>query len=345
MDFCFDCLLPYLSDTNKTTLLIVDENALENALISDHNNLTVVTNRFDVFLQFKQQSVDCYFSDFDFNGFVSSSYDQILYRVSKEKPIVHYIINQSSHLLKNNGYLVLTGQKNDGIKTYCQKASRLFGVKTITKKTGKYYTCAVTKKTVSDDLLCDKNYTEIRQVFTLNQSAIHSKPGVFGWNKPDQGSQLLIEAAQKWIEKQTCKPLSLLDLGCGYGLLTMASLAWQSILERTATDNNAAALTCIEYNAKQHDADINVVAADCAIGIDACYDLILCNPPFHQGFDVDSNLTKKFINQAYSHLKKDGSALFVVNQFINIQKYAEPLFSEIIELTSDKQFKVFKFSR
>lgn len=345
MDSCFDCLLPYLSDTSKNTLLIADENSLDNAVITDHHNLTIVTNRFDIYQQFKQQSVNCYFSDFDFTDFVSASFDQILYRVSKEKPIVHHIINQAANLLKNKGNLVLTGQKNDGIKTYCQKAGTLFGIKTNTKKTGNYYTCAITKNIIDDESLDDKNYTVIREVFRLNQSAIYSKPGVFGWNKPDQGSQLLIKTAQEWIEHQASKPISLLDLGCGYGFLTVASLAWGSIQERTATDNNAAALASMQYNAEQHNADINIVAADCAIEIDTRYDLIVCNPPFHQGFDVDSNLTRKFIDQAHSHLNEGGSALFVVNLFINIKKHAEPLFSDVIELVNDGQFKVYKLRR
>src|SRR5690606_9948663 len=76
---------------------------------------------------------------------------------------------------------------------------------------------------------------------------IHSKPGLFGWNKIDQGSEFLIQSLPAMLGTMPRPPASLLDLGCGYGYLTLMTkdLPLQG---RVLTDNNAAALFTARHN-------------------------------------------------------------------------------------------------
>jgi 16S rRNA (guanine1207-N2)-methyltransferase len=342
MDSSVQSLLPFLANTSKKTLLIADENALHLNGLENHPLLKVITNRLDVHQQFEQQKIASQFSDFDFSGFEDASIDQVLYRVSKEKPVVNHVINQSLRVLKPQGVLFLAGQKNDGIKTYTKKAGKLFNCKEQNKKERSHYSASIVKNSEFSkyELLDDQNYSTIREIHSLNGVPVFSKPGLFGWNKIDRGSELLIQTAEPFIEALVHKPTSCLDLGCGYGYLTLATETWPSIKTRTATDNNAAALACMQHNTNNHNINVDVVAADCAIGITQVFDLILCNPPFHQGFDVDSNLTEKFLTQASKRLNKGGVALFVVNQFIGLNKYGKKYFPKIEEIANNGSFKV-----
>ncbi|MCV6626215.1 MAG: class I SAM-dependent methyltransferase, partial [Cellvibrionaceae bacterium] len=116
-----------------------------------------------------------------------------------------------------------------------------------------------------------------------------------------------------------------------------------------ATDNNAAALASCEHNLQQLKAlrpklETGVSAADCADRIEQRFDLIVCNPPFHQGFNVDNSLTDKFLNAAKNHLNQNGQAYFVVNSFIGIEKKAQQIFKRVETLANNKQFKVLRFS-
>lgn len=94
-----------------------------------------------------------------------------------------------------------------------------------------------------------------------------------------------------------------------------------------ATDTNAAAIECCTANATQSNVNISAVADDCAHHIDSVFDLVVCNPPFHSGFGVESQLTDRFLASAAQHLTPDGQAIFVTNLHIGIEKKAADYFS------------------
>ena len=137
---------------------------------------------------------------------------------------------------------------------------------------------------------------------------------------------------------------SALDLGCGYGYLSLfaASLGIQHI---TATDNNAAAILAITKTACENDTNITAIADDCGASITQTFDIILCNPPFHQGFDIDSQLTEKFVATAKNRLNRHGKAYFVTNAFIAIEKIAEKHFASCKQLANNKKFKVLELTK
>jgi 16S rRNA (guanine1207-N2)-methyltransferase len=79
------------------------------------------------------------------------------------------------------------------------------------------------------------------------------------------------------------------------------------------------------------------------------FNLILCNPPFHQGFSVESALTDKFLNSTQRLLAKKGTAYFVVNAFIPLESKAERVFAKhpsatIAVVANNKQFKVIRIT-
>ncbi len=83
-----------------------------------------------------------------------------------------------------------------------------------------------------------------------------------------------------------------------------------------------------------------MIAGDCADTVEGNFDLVLCNPPFHRGFDVDNELTRHFLSAARKKLDRGGVAVFVVNSFIPIEKKLGGLFRKVQTLLNDRQFKV-----
>ncbi len=346
-DPAFSLLQPYLQDTS--TLWIADENALT-ATTRIHNSTApqVLTNRFDVYQELMRAGINTQFNDFASNSFAPASLERIVYRVSKEKPVVHRVINLALQWLKADGELILCGLKNEGTKTFIEKAAALFNNNVRAEKHGQVYFSRLRKlvsaETVSSPL-DDSDYAALRLIHTRDSEPtlnLYSKPGVFGWNKIDRGSELLVEQLDTWLPRNITE-LSLLDLGCGYGYLSMMASYFHPA-QQTATDNNAAALLCMAHNAKQADISIDVIAADCGDSINTRYDIVLCNPPFHQGFSVDSSLTDKFLRQTRRLLKPQGKALYVVNQFIGLEKKAQPLFKQVGVLCQQDGFKIIELS-
>ena len=155
--------------------------------------------------------------------------------------------------------------------------------------------------------LDDQNYSQFQQPFSDHplHKQLYSKPGVFGWNKIDLGTELLLQSLPNILKQYDHPFCNILDLGCGYGwifanLPHYVSQTTLSNVRITATDNNATAIACAKKNALINPLNIDIIADDCATHINEKFDLILCNPPFHQGFAHDKTLTQKILrsNQA-----------------------------------------------
>src|SRR5690606_20052422 len=183
-------------ESTKDSLWCSDENVV--GLMLDSTNWKhkphLVTNRKDVATYAEQQGLSSQFNDFDFSEFADNSVNQVFYRISKEKPIVHHIINEAFRLLQPDGKLFICGQKKEGVKTYIEKASLAFGCSKSILKNGAVYSAILEKKSATiEHPLDDSQYTELRTIEAVNGITFYSKPGIFGWNKIDKGSEFLIQ--------------------------------------------------------------------------------------------------------------------------------------------------------
>jgi 16S rRNA (guanine1207-N2)-methyltransferase len=342
-DAAWDVLLPYLCNLFEKTLWLADEGALPyvNA-VQASPLLHMVSNRIDVVRAAQAGGHAAHFSDFDFSACGVNDFARVVYRVSKEKAVVHHVINQAARLLPVGGQLFLSGLKTDGIKTYAEKCKALFGEGKITKH-GAAYIAAFTKRHEVVEWLDDQQYCDLRWIETPTLN-FYSKPGVFGWDKMDEGSALLVAAAEKYFAAADIQPTSLLDLGCGYGYLTLMTRYWP-LVWRVATDSNAAAVVAMCANAEHYALSVDVIADDVGRSLQEYFDVIVCNPPFHRGFATADDLTDTFLQQAARLLHAQGVALFVVNAFIPIEQKAARYFSAVTVLENNRAYKVIAVNR
>lgn len=303
-----------------------------------------LTGRVDVAHALRQWGIDCTLSDFDFSPWPAASLDAVYYRISKEKALVHHVINQALLRLRPGGSLYLAGYKQDGFKTYLDKAaSAASAEKSLRKGDGGVLLGQVRRGMdgVVPAALPDQDYTRLREIELAADLVLFSKPGLFGWNKVDAGSQMLIEQLRQHQRSLWPRaPQRVLDLGCGYGYLSvMAARLWPSA-EFIATDNNLAAVAACAANFEHAAIGGEVIAADCGDTLSGDFQAVLCNPPFHRGFDMLGHLGERFLQRSRQLLSRNGCALFVVNQFLPIERLAAPLFGDIRELARDRSFKV-----
>ncbi len=338
-DPALDILLPDLQASGGTTLWLADENALDCAhSIPARENLTIMSNRFDVAQQAQRAGHHALFSDFDFSALPQESLARIVYRISKEKAVNHHVFNHASSLLENGGQLSIAGLKNEGSKTFIDKLASQYG-NGHSRKHGVVYRGDFCKTSTTPQNGFDaQDYTALRLIQTPALD-FFSKPGIFGWDKIDQGSAFLVEHLPEFLAQFSRSPQSMLDLGCGYGYLTVMT-RHLPLSQRTATDNNAAALLAMQQNAAHFGMAVDVVADDAGASLLGAFDMILCNPPFHQGFSIESELTKKFLRHAAKLLSKNGRALFVVNSFIGIEKLARQHFHDVSLVANNGRFKL-----
>lgn len=370
-DSCLRALAVHLS-AKRNTLWLAGEGA--NAVIPLLRSVDaqLLTNRFDLAEAAKQAGLKTQFNDWQPD--LRLGFDDIFLRLTKEKPTNLHLANMALHLLKPGGHFYLGGQKNEGIKSFANTLLKGFDVVQPLKKQGDNYLAIFSKQTapskpaaptkaatagrhnqstltptsetsiaLEETTFDSQQYASMRSIGELDRYPLYSKPGVYGWNKIDAGSELLMQTLQE--RGDSFKPgQSLLDLGCGYGYLTLASKSLP-FSHRVATDNNAAAISCTRHNARAHEMEVQVIAGDCANTIKEQFDAIFCNPPFHTGFDVNSGLTAQFVAAASNKLTPEGSAYFVVNRFIALEKKAEEAFKAVHTIASNNKFKVLALSK
>lgn len=343
-DPAFQLLLDPLRQEPGRQLLVSDEN-LHDAPLGELQNRDVllVTNRYDLFERSRAQGIDSEYSDFDLNHLADGSFSQILYRVSKEKPVVHHIINQARRLLTAGGILTMTGAKNDGIKTYTEKTGHYFGDQQRPEKQGALYRARIRHLTSTEPALDDQQYPLIRPCIAWQDKQLFSKPGQFGWNKVDQGSAFLAAHLKDFFQGFDRPPTRILDLGCGYGYLSVMA-AQLTDAEITATDNNAAAVASCRRNFTEQQIKGAVLASNCGDSLTQLFDAVICNPPFHQGFDTDHGLTRRFLASCHRLLRSGGRALFVVNCFVPLERFAETDF-DVQKLDENRSFKLIGLSK
>ena len=348
-DIALSLIQPYLMPGdalpgNRTILWIVDENIIQLPSILASSSLQVMTNRYDLFQEAKHKKIKAEFNDFDFSVFDKHDFDLIVYRVSKERPVVHHIINQSFHYLKKDGQLVLFGHNQEGIKTHIKNAEKRYAQKASIKLDNQFRTAILRKEDQGGQTLDDKSYTSLRDMQDNNGCIFQTKPGLFGWNKFDAGSKFLANNLETLLGYSSLSNGTVLDLGCGYGYLSVIANALGDF-HITATDNNAAAILACKQNFQTHNLNGQVLANDCGMEIKQQFDGIICNPPFHTGFNTSEALTEKFIKQIHRLLKKQSFAFLVCNQFLRIEDKASALFSKIELTHRNKSFKLLRLQK
>tara|TARA_R110000787_G_scaffold78716_2_gene172100 strand:+ start:15734 stop:16810 length:1077 start_codon:yes stop_codon:yes gene_type:complete len=352
MNQAFELLLPYLQDEPRANnqprhLLVADENLFGATFATLGKTTEVMSNRFDIARAATAAGLIATFNDFDFSGYQPAHFARVCYRISKEKAVVEHIIAEAFSLLPGGGELILCGAKKEGIKRFASVAGECFSSVPDVHKHGFWYTARIIKTVTNDHVAPgrdESSYTHLIPVETGPGTVLYTKPGSFGAGKIDQGSIMLADYLPTFFQGFDAPPRSLLDLGCGYGYLTVCS-ARLGATRIVATDNCAAAINTCRANLDRLSIPAEVVADDCAEGITETFDAIICNPPFHQGFIADPGLTDKFLRSAANHLHAKSRALFVVNQFLALENTALRYFANVAVVAKTRSFKLVVMSQ
>ncbi len=345
---CFDLLYDHYSrgSARETHLWLAGEALtipVECNLFNSDNNV-VLSNRWP---KSQNNQKNFVFNDCDLSVvFNQWPVSRIYAAIPKEKAQLNFILNQAAQFLPEGGCFLLAGTKNQGIKSVAKNAKALFG-QADSQKYGNLYLITLVKTHSSintDTLLDDQQYSSTRAIFDINDKAVYSKPGVFGWNKIDPGSELLLSCLKDTLSTYVDRSIPVLDLGCGYGYLIL-SAAELGFTQLFATDNNAAALQALEQNTSVNSLNIQFWPDHIGQNTDKKFDLVLCNPPFHQGFEHDKTLTAEFTQQMAKLTSGTGKALVVTNQFIGIEAIAKGYFTHVTELKRSNGFKVVELKR
>lgn len=171
------------------------------------------------------------------------------------------------------------------------------------------------------------------------QLKVASLPGVFSDGELDAGTARLLRHFEPGGPKRV------LDVGCGQGAIGATVAASLPRSEVIMTDVHAAAVESAKRTVELNDlGNCTVVAADLYDETSGQFDLIVSNPPFHQGDETESSTVEAMISGATDHLSTSGSLQLVANRFLPYQRELTRYFRKVSILYEDNRFRVWKAS-
>ena len=164
-----------------------------------------------------------------------------------------------------------------------------------------------------------------------------SFPGVFAHGHLDPGTALVVDALP------TLRPgARVLDFGCGSGIIGAAVLIREPGAEVDLLDNAILSLVAAWENVPGGRPYLGTEIAATERGP---YDLIVSNPPFHEGKSEDLGVIGELIADAPGHLAKRGSLLLVAQRRLPVQRPLEAAFRRVEIVAEDATYRVWQAFR
>lgn len=161
----------------------------------------------------------------------------------------------------------------------------------------------------------------------------------FAGTRIDVGTRFLLDH----LDSIPASARTIVDLGCGTGVLATAFALHRPDADVTATDQSAAATASAHLTADANGVSdrVTVVRDDGLSTLpDASTDAVLLNPPFHIGASVHTGLALKLFAEAGRVLKPGGTLLCVWNSHLHYRAQLERLVGVTQQVARNARFTV-----
>ena len=165
--------------------------------------------------------------------------------------------------------------------------------------------------------------------------------GVFSKSKVDFGTDLMLNEFLKKNRGLEVEKIKILDIGCGYGVVSVVLKSFYPEISITLSDVNERALELSEENLKKYGInDYHIIKSDAFEKITEKFDVILSNPPIRAGKDI----IFKIYSEAYEHLNENGEFYCVIQTkhgAKSTQKKLVEIFGNCDTVTIDGGYRIF----
>lgn len=259
-------------------------------------------------------------------------YDGALILLNKHKGENENRIAEALRRVRVGGLIVIAGGKEDGVQSLRKRLDQL-GLSGDSMP--KYHGLAVWFARPEDavaaiDRLAAKP-VRIAGRFT-------AAPGMFSHDRIDEGSELLATRIPEDFRGHAA------DFGAGWGYLSvMLGGRAPQVKGIDLFEAHYEALEAAKENMAENCPDVPVRAYWMDLAAETPrdhYDLIVMNPPFHEGHAVDHGLGAAMIRTAAKSLKAGGRLLMVANRGLPYEPVLKEAFKDAGEVCRNARFKV-----
>jgi len=279
-------------------------------------------------------------------GDIRARYDVVVSNlpVNAGRLVVAQLCADARHALRPGGRFYFAGPKAGGIETWIKRVRALFG-NAETIAVGKGHRAALAIRDATPDLREEApDYYRFRPLVVEvggERIELITKPGIFSWDELDPATALLLE------HLEIAPTDTVLDLGCGYGVIGVVAARRASRGRVYLVDSSCIAVEAARRSVA-HNRLVNaqVILGDgpAALG-DVLCDVIATNPPFHAGRAVEYDITRRLIEQAHAQLRPGGRLYLVSNIFIPYQRWIAATFGDCEVIARTRSFQVLRARR
>lgn len=280
-------------------------------------------------------------------SFLSKKYyryfDKVLLQQPKSRPLSRRFVLHGYETLKKDGRLFLAGAKKLGVQSSINDTEKLFGnSKILAYKKGNRIAQFEKSDRVCENPVWMKqpgiapdSWFEFSITLKNNDFRLFSLPGIFSYNRLDEGTLMLLDHLKGIRGK------NILDIGCGYGIIGLFALT-EGANHVSFLDISQAALDAVTKNLSTQEKWTYAVYGtnDTFEKLDFGFDMILSNPPFHTNKDINLHNSNQIFRKAHHFIHPDGIFLLVSNSFLPYPSMLRNYFKNVDILYDNKKYRV-----
>ncbi|MHB0856867.1 MAG: methyltransferase [Anaerolineae bacterium] len=275
---------------------------------------------------------------------VAQPFDVALMVLPKGRDLARLLFLALFEALREGGTLVLAGPNKGGIKSAVEDAEALYGPATLLAYKGGNRVVALTRPAALPELpeayrepgLAEGTFRLLEVDVRGHSYTVCTRPGVFSWRALDDGTRTLLDA----LNVRTTD--TVLDVGCGYGIVGLDAARRASRGQVTLVDVDALAVECAQATLALNE----VPNAEALLGDGLAavpgrrFSLIASNPPFHAGYSVSYQAVEAFVRGAFDALEPRGMLVLVANRFLPYDRLMREVFGAVETLAATTKYHV-----
>ncbi len=263
---------------------------------------------------------------------ITGEFDVVVLRIPKTMSFFEDILCHLSHHLKAGALLICASMIKYLAKTSFELLDRLIGSTTTSlarKKARLVF--AQFERTPTPSRYPLKVSVEMFGIPFVNHS------NLFSHDKLDIGTRFFLEHIPRGSFK------NILDLGCGNGIIGIAAGIAHPSAKLYYSDESAMAIESTKVNHRTFLPDRMA-----EFHWNYCYesrkhasvDLVLCNPPFHQGGPQNESIAKQMFRNAHHALVPGGTLRVIGNTFLGYPLILKQIFGNSHKVSSNSKFTI-----
>ena len=131
-------------------------------------------------------------------------------------------------------------------------------------------------------------------------------------------------------------------MGCGAGVLAATLISHSPKVRLTLCDVSAPAVEASRATLAANGFEGEVLASNVYSAINGRFDMILSNPPFHEGRQTSLDAAQTLIRGALRHLNIGGELRIVANAFLPYATVLDEIFGNHEVIAQTGRFKVYR---